>query len=398
LGDLPAKPEIPAESQVAVLADSPIEPSPRGFRALLSRDEWELVAMVLIVKALLFWYGMLSFEIHYNKWITSREDAFGLLNHWDVGQYLNIATSGYGPAGVARLRLAFFPLYPWLIRALLPVAQDPLLSALIVSTLASLALAVLFLRLVKLDYGTELGRRSVWFLFIFPTSYFLHLPYTESLFLALVVASFLACRLGNWLLAGILGALATLTHDTGIFLVAALGFEALQQFRTTGRWHNRWLWLGLIPLGFAAFLLVNFHATGSPLAFMGVKSEHWANEISVPWTSYRQLGVLGWMQPADAEMMGVQIFSYVLIGFVATAAALWFLRPSYAIWMLANWATISCLTWDLSAPRYLLAMFPLFILEALASRNRVVYAALTVWSILFLALFSGEFFKGHWAF
>jgi len=379
-------------------AVAPRRAAPRAWTLALNRDEWEAIGFVLAVKFLIFWQAAIRYEILSNRWITSLTQARELIDHWDVGQYLNIVTLGYGPTGDARIRLAFFPLYPWLVRALLPVARDPLLSGLIVSTLASLALAVLFLRLVKLDYGAELGRRSVWFLFIFPTSYFLHLPYTESLFLALIVASFLACRLGNWLAAGILGALATLAHDTGILLVVALGFEALQQFRTTGRWHNRWLWLGLIPFGFAAYLLVNYHATGNPLAFMAVKSEHWSNEISVPWASYRQLRTLGHRPPADVEMVGVQIFSYVLIGFVATVAALWFLRPSYAIWMLANCAVISCLTWDLSAPRFLLAMFPIFILEALASRNRVVYAVLTVWSLLFLALFSGEFAAGQWAF
>ena len=36
--------------------------------------------------------------------------------------------------------------------------------------------------------------RAAWFLLIFPTAYFLHIGYTESLFLALVLGSFLAAR------------------------------------------------------------------------------------------------------------------------------------------------------------------------------------------------------------
>lgn len=108
--------------------DSRLEPSRRGFRALLSPDEWELVAMVLVAKGLLFWFGMLSFEIHYNKWILTGHEALGLLDHWDVGQYVNIATQGYGPTGDARLRLAFYPLYPWLIRALMPIFRNPYLA------------------------------------------------------------------------------------------------------------------------------------------------------------------------------------------------------------------------------------------------------------------------------
>ncbi len=398
LGDLPAKPEIPAESQVAVLADSPIEPSPRGFRALLSRDEWELVAMVLIVKALLFWYGMLSFEIHYNKWITSREDAFGLLNHWDVGQYLNIATLGYGTAGDARLRLAFYPLYPWLIRLLTPVFRSPHLAGLAVTTIASMALAVALFRLMKIDFDEAVARRAVWFLFIFPTSYFLHVAYTESLFLLFVVAAFMACRRGDWLYAGIYGALATLTHDTGILLIAAFGVEGLQELWQTRRWNLRWLWVSLIPLGFGFFMLVNYHLTGDPLAFVTVAGEHWTNQLRMPWAAYNQLGVNTWMSPADAITHGMAIMLFVAGGFIATLASAWWLRPCYTMWMASNWLIIAMQSWDMSAPRLVLAMFPIFMLEAMVSRNRLASAALTVWSILFLALFCGEFFKGHWAF
>jgi len=398
LGDLDAKPEVPAESQIAVLADSRIEPSPRGFRVLLSRDEWELVAMVLIVKALLFWYGMLSFEIHYNKWITSREDAIGLLNHWDVGQYLNIATLGYGTTGDARLRLAFYPLYPWLIRLLTPVFRSPHLAALAVTTIASMAVAVALFRLMKIDFDEAVARRAVWFLFIFPTSYFLHIAYTESLFLFFVIAAFVACRRGDWLYAGIYGALATLTHDTGILLIAAFGVEGLQELWQTRRWNLRWLWVSLIPLGFGFFMLVNYHLAGNPLAFVTVAGEHWTNRLTVPWAAYNQLGVNTWMSPPDAITHGMAIMLFVAGGFIATLASAWWLRPCYTMWMASNWLIIAMQSWDMSAPRLVLAMFPIFMLEAMVSRNRLASAALTVWSILFLALFCGEFFKGHCAF
>jgi Dolichyl-phosphate-mannose-protein mannosyltransferase len=370
----------------------------RVWTLSLSRDEWEAVGLVLVVKLMVFWQAAIRYEIQYNRWISSLAQALDPVAHWDVDQYLNIATLGYGPTGDARLRLAFFPLYPWLVRALLPIVHNPLVGALTVSTVASLALPVLLFRLVRIDYGTHMAWQAVWFLAIFPTSYFLHVPYTESLFLTFLIGSVLACRVGNWLLAGILGGLATLTHDTGILLVAALGYEAMLQFRTTHRWQNHYLWLGLIPLGFGVFLALNHHITGSVLAFMAVKHQQWSNGLSTPLAFYNQLGVLGWMRPADAEMIGIQIFFYVLASGIATCISLWLLRPSYAIWMLANWVVIACLTWDLSAPRYVLAMFPIFILEALASRNRLVHAALTACSLLFLALFSGEFALGHWAF
>ena len=74
--------------------------------------------------------------------------------------------------------------------------------------------------------GPPVGLRAAWFLLIFPTAYFLHIGYTESLFLALVLGSFLAARTDRWWLAGILGGLAALTRINGLVLIPALAAEA----------------------------------------------------------------------------------------------------------------------------------------------------------------------------
>ena len=74
------------------------------------------------------------------------------------------------------------------------------------------------------------------------------------------------------------------------------------------------------------------------------------------------------------------------------------LRPSYAVWMALNWLLFASQSWDISAPRYTLMMFPLFILLARLARRRAWDAAITVWSLLWLGLFASEFVRGHWAF
>jgi Gpi18-like mannosyltransferase len=72
-------------------------------------------------------------------------------------------------------------------------------------------------------------------LFIFPTAFFLHIPYTESTFLALTVGCFLAARKRKWLLAGILGGLACLTRINGLILCFAILFEVWNERRETGK-------------------------------------------------------------------------------------------------------------------------------------------------------------------
>ena len=56
----------------------------------------------------------------------------------------------------------------------------------------------LLFRLVSLETSPAVGLRAVWFLLIFPTAYFLQIGYTESLFLAFVLGSFLAARTDRW--------------------------------------------------------------------------------------------------------------------------------------------------------------------------------------------------------
>jgi hypothetical protein len=363
-----------------------------------TRDDGEVVALVLSQKVLLLFFVCASYVIHKNQWIRSWQVLLEMIGHWDADQYRKIATIGYGPTGEARLRLAFFPLYPGLMKLAGLVIPNALVSGLLISNFASLVLGLAFWKLVVMDFPEDVAHRAVWFLFIFPTAYFLDLPYTESLLLALVAGSFLFARRNEWLLAGVCGGLAALTHDTGLLLFIALGIEAYSEFMQTKKIEFQLLWLSLIPVGFCVYLLVNYSATGNPFAFVTVESSHWANRLGYPWMILHQVRVVTWMNPAGAETIGVQTLFFVILSLAATVASMFILRPSYSVWMLTNWLIIAGQSWDLSAPRLVLALFPMFIIMALAGRNRLVFGIISMWSILFLALFAGEFVLGHWAF
>ena len=151
---------------------------------------------------------------------------------WDTGWYLQIAAFGYIPGSG---NIAFMPLYSWLIHGLAALTGNYLLSALIISNLA--ALAVLFLlyevaSLEGLDSRTSLT--VVMFFALFPTAFFLFAAYTESIFLALVLGFWLAARHKAWLLAGFLGGFATLCRIQGVILSAVLAWLWLASLVETG--------------------------------------------------------------------------------------------------------------------------------------------------------------------
>jgi hypothetical protein len=189
---------------------------------------------------------------------TGNAIAGPLFHRFDAAYYLTIASHGY-PA-TAPSHLAFFPLYPALIRALGFLTGSNVIAGLVISS-ASFALALVLLhRLTELELGSRAADATVLLLAFAPLSFFFSAIYTESLFLLLSVGAVLAARRERWALAGLLAALATLTRPTGILLVVPL---AIMRRRAGGRLDRRLAW-PLIPVGALLAYLAILAANGFP--------------------------------------------------------------------------------------------------------------------------------------
>src|SRR5438477_5023377 len=230
----------------------------RRVTALLPKQDWTVVGWVLGIKILLFYIAIESYAVIWSSWLGNAHRWFEIWDQWDFGYYQEIAESGYSAADGS---LMFYPLFPWLIHLVAYISGNYLTAGLIVSGIAGISAAILLRRLVQLDYPSNVAMRSVWFFLIFPTAYFLHVGYSESLFLALALASILTARIERWWLAGLLGAFCWATRGTGAILMPALAIEATHQYCSTRRWKWRWLWIAVVPLGFAVYLLINWHVS-----------------------------------------------------------------------------------------------------------------------------------------
>jgi len=160
----------------------------------LKRLDWSTVGLILALKFLIFVFALQSVATLAPEAISWAE----MWVQWDSRHYLFLAEKGYVSEGDDRVSLVFLPLYPWLTRGAAFFTGDYLLAAFVVSGFASIALGLLLQRLVQLDHSPRVARYAVWFLFIFPTSYFLHIAYTESLFLAFLFGCVLAARTNRW--------------------------------------------------------------------------------------------------------------------------------------------------------------------------------------------------------
>jgi hypothetical protein len=367
--------------------------------SIRSRVDRKVIALVIAVKALIFIFAAQSYQVISDTRLNGFRGWLETLARWDTLHFLNIAQNGYRAEGPDRILLAFFPLYPWTTRALAPITGNYLISGLLVSSVASIASALLLLRLVRLDWSTAIARRAVWFLLIFPTSYFLHLAYTESLFIALTLGCILAARNKLWGVAGLIGALACLTRITGIILPAVLLAEAVEQYRLERRFNRGWLWIAVVPAGLIGYLILNAHVTGDPFAFLAIQKEHWYKSLAPPWSGIRgSIDSIGWRPAREAQIVGVQELFFILLGLVGTIYSWAKLRVSYSLWMTGNWLLFTSTSFVYSVPRYTLTLFPIYIMFAQAAKKPLVNSAITVWSLVYLALFSTLFVCGYWAF
>lgn len=362
--------------------------------------EPRLVALVVTVKLSLLLFGVQCYQVLSNQPTAGLRGRLEIWHRWDALHYADIARLGYTSVGEKNVLLVFFPLYPWLVRAFALVSGEYLLSAFVVSGLASVAVALLLKQLVQLDFASDIADAAVVFLLIFPTSYFLHIGYTESLFLAFTLGCFLAARTDRWALACVLAALAGLTRINGLFLIPALLAEAYQQYRTTRRWQRQWLWIGIAPLGFGGYLLLNQYVTNSAFAFLTVQNAHWFRSLVFPWVGLRNtFNTMMTGTPVNAQMGGVLELSFAVLGLVCTLITWRRLRLSYGVWMTCNWLVFVSTPFVLSVPRYMLILFPIYILFAdLARRHVLANTMLTTWSLLLLAFLVSQFVQGRWAF
>jgi hypothetical protein len=171
---------------------------------------------------------------------------------YDAISYERIVRHGYQ---LEDNTAGFHPLYPLLAAALTPLlGGNIVLALLVVSTLSSLALCVLFTRYVARFHSAALAQPAGWLLLLAPPSFVLLAPYTESTFMALAVAAIWALRRERWWLAGLLGGLAALTRQQGLALALPLAWALWVALRANRARYRHLAAVALVPLGYGLFV------------------------------------------------------------------------------------------------------------------------------------------------
>lgn len=348
--------------------------------------------------------------------------SFSPLAKWDSLHYLTIAVDGYaeGQPGLAPVdrRAAFFPLFPGAVHLLSGFAASPalvLIVAYAVSLACFFAALTLLHRLTAIELGERYARPALLLLAFFPAALFYGIPYSESLFLLLAVAAFLAARNGRWALAGVVLALASAVRVPGLLLavpVALLYLYGPRGDREPGPrrgWRPRYplrpdiAWLALAPLGLLAFSLYLHFAVGDTTAWIDAQEvfgRQTVDPFSGAWAGVREAGVaIGDISGgtyagthAYLNLIGFAFFVFALVGGIG---ALRVLPVAYGAWVLVSLLPLlmsqapGTPLW--SSPRFVAVLFPVFLWLAVICERRGATTAAVAVSAAGMAAFTAQF-------
>lgn len=337
-----------------------------------------LVAVVSEI-IILFFLGRLSVYL-FPQSRAATLNIWELWNVWDAPHYLSIATLGYQTVGDAANFLAFLPALPLLIFIFKIIFQiNYLISGYIVSFIITILLAVTFFKLIAIDYAKKTAILAVLMLFIFPTSFFLHIPYSESLFMLLAVASFYFVRKRHYWISFLCVGLATATRITGLALIPAIFLEITVVSRNNLNNKNIlnqsvFLISGLTLSisGFLIYLFINYFLWGDFLYFTFIQKQNWHETFS-PFGqglvyAYQSLF---WGVGIEKIMLGYAQIAAFIFGLLTSVYVLFKVRISYGIFMLIDLFFSYSMSFWMSMPRHILTLFPMYILLALFSNNLI---------------------------
>lgn len=322
---------------------------------------------------------------------------------WDVGVFVDIAHGGYAHRPAYQYNLsAFFPLWPLVMHTFAGSLSNSFTSlfftGLVLANVCFYFALVLLYYLVHTQFGPIVARDTLFFLAMSPYALFFFIGYSESLFLLVCLAMFFFLYRGrflDWWLAGLCGFLAALTRPTGIVLTIPFLAILVQRFwpyrRTLLGTHwrqllNATLPLLLIPLGLLLYMIYLYIVMGDPLAFSHWEAVTWGRHLTFPWMgiindlyylfilknsfTYNLTDLLFTLIPLTALLVSwkrlplhYNLFALVTILFSLSSPRDGFPRPLS------------------SSPRFMLVIFPIFIIFAIWGQHpriRCILMALSV--------------------
>lgn len=337
----------------------------------------------------------------------SFKNLINTYTQWDARHYSNIATGGYSyyvEDGVYPT-LAFFPLYPWVIRLFNGYINDMVISGLVVSFLAYAGGCTFLYKLTSLDYNKSTAIRAIVFISIFPHALFFGTMMSESMFFFTLTATLYYIRKHNWPLAGVFGAFAAMSRMSGVLLAIPAAVEWFEHYQIIDllrkksfkeiwkNFYSKGLWIFLMAFGTLVYLYCNYKTTGKWFAFLEYQEKFWFNK-TVYWGDC--LSVITDYIKNEKSMTLFAIWLPEIIAIIfATVLLIYGLRRTrtmYTAFLVVYIIINMSMSWPLSIARYMSCAVPAFIiLSDFSERHKWTEHLITAT----MAITFGVFFTGY---
>jgi hypothetical protein len=148
--------------------------------------------------------------------------------------------------------------------------------------------------------------------------------------------------------------------------------------------------MALVPYGLGVYLLLNYQIHGDAFAFVDFQDVFWHHHNVYPWETLDD--AIGWVSDTQPGFNRVGIYEFLLLGTFIAAALLVLgtlvVRPSYLVFGWLSLVFFLSVSFQISMLRYILTIFPMYIVLGKLGRNPEAHQALiTVSALLMGALF-----------
>ena len=241
------------------------------------------------------------------------KSGWELFSHWDGKWYVEIANLGYSYANDGQQHsVAFYPLFPLLIRGLMTLGMRADAAGVLINSLAFLAALVLVYFWVEERYDAGAAKWTIAVLAWCPFSLFCTVIYTEGLFLFLTASALRAFERGEYIWAAFWGALTTAIRGPGVALIPTFLLAAWREKRPPLAYAAGFG----SAIGFFSFILYCAINLEDPLAFIHVQK--------------------AWVQPTWLEIFkgffSFSLYAATKVGMVFGGCyLLWYLRKRLSI-------------------------------------------------------------------
>jgi hypothetical protein len=311
-------------------------------------------------------------------------------NRWDAYWYLDIVRNGYYLRTDNTLsNVAFFPLYPALIKIFGTIFLNNFVLAGWLISVGSLFLACVYFYKFLQKFHPEIDpEMPIILMLIFPTAFFFNIIYTESLFLFLTLATFYRAFKKNFWLAGLFAFFGALTHSNGIFLALPILWKILETYGWKSIFTSKIIPIFTAPVAMAGFFAYSAFKFHDLFLFFKLESA-WGRSFRINMDHFQFFS-----HPAIINFAIDTLFTVLIIAIIFLVWKK--LSPLYAIFMSLTVLSALASGTLMSIGRYSLVLFPMFILLA-GIKNKTWQMAWIFGSVLFLALDIILFVNNYWA-